>query len=134
MPVVINMPGPISLSAEMGTLKLPDVRNSTSCCGVICLTETLKQLMTGCILKMVLGSTVANGWNNMQDHIVLCNSFWGLDRALSIPPNIIMTGPLSKPQGDLVQKLQEKDPELFEWLNNAEGPVVYISLGSMVKW
>ena len=48
-----------------------------------------------------------------------------------------MTGPLFKKHEDLIIRLKEKDQELFEWLEKASEDgqdVVYVSLGSMVKW
>lgn len=66
--------------------------------------------------------------------MVLCNSFWGLERAICSPPNIVLTGPLSKPQNDLLTKLEEKDVDLFNWLNSSDDPVVYVSLGTLVKF
>lgn len=48
-----------------------------------------------------------------------------------------MTGPLTKPAGKLMEVLEEKDAELFAWLNEAQEngeDVVYVSLGSIVKW
>ena len=52
--------------------------------------------------------------------MVLVNSFWGLDSAMPVPPNLIVTGPLMKDQGDLMAKLEEKDPQLLEWMNDAK--------------
>ena len=56
-------------------------------------------------------------WNT---RVMLFHSFWGLDKACSIPPNYIMVGPLSLPQEDLVQILEKKDPDLFKWMNEAQ--------------
>ena len=67
----------------------------------------------------------------------LINSFWGLDNNLCLPPNYVLTGPLTKFSGDLASSLQEKDPELNEWITEAqrEGiPVAYVSIGTMVSW
>jgi hypothetical protein len=68
---------------------------------------------------------------------VLINSFWGFEKAMELPPNYVMTGPLMKPAGDLLPILEEKDQGLFEWLNKAEKDgkdVVYVSIGSECKW
>ena len=68
---------------------------------------------------------------------MLLNSFPGLDHAMTLPPNFVMTGPLSLPQDDLGEKLATKDSELKAWLDEAKEKgekVVYISLGSICKW
>lgn len=51
---------------------------------------------------------------------VLINSFWGLEKPICHPPNFVMTGPLSKPADALMESLQQKDPTLMEWLNDAQ--------------
>lgn len=69
--------------------------------------------------------------------MVLINSFWGLDQSFTIPPNYVLTGPLSQPQGQLMKNLESKDPELFQWLEDAREKnrkVVYISIGSVCIW
>jgi len=65
------------------------------------------------------------------------NTFWGLDPAIPLPPNHEVTGPLFKNHGDLMPDLERKDPELYEWLNNAKKEnidVVYVSIGSECYW
>ena len=74
---------------------------------------------------------------SLNSRVVLFNSFFGLDPAISLPPNYIMTGPMSSPQNDLVEKLKSKDEELSNWLDEAQSnnqAVVYVSLGSVCKW
>lgn len=56
---------------------------------------------------------------------------------MSIPPNYVLTGPLSLPQTDLVKQLKIKDSELFDWIEQAASKnqkVVYVSIGSVCKW
>lgn len=67
----------------------------------------------------------------------MINSFWGLDKAQSLPPNYVLTGPLTKSPENLVQSLKEKDLDLYQWLEEAQAndeAVVYISLGSVARW
>lgn len=49
--------------------------------------------------------------------LCLINSFWGFDDVRMLPPNFVLTGPLSRPNPGA---LQEKDAELYEWLEEAE--------------
>lgn len=64
------------------------------------------------------------------------NSYFGLERAVCIPPNIKMLGPINKEPSELMEILKEKDMKLYEWLEEAktsQTPVIYISLGSIVE-
>ena len=57
-----------------------------------------------------------------------------------MPPNIVVTGPLIKSSDVLMEEFKQKDPKLFEWMEDAlqKGEdVVYVSLGSLcnfAKW
>ena len=65
--------------------------------------------------------------------MTLSNSFFGLEEARCLPPNVHLTGPLVQPQGDLLNELKEKHGKLYLWLEEAlanKQPVVYISIGS----
>ena len=73
----------------------------------------------------------------MSQKVCLCNSFWGLDKKMQIPPNVIMTGPLMKSSTNLLKQLEEKDADLFNWMNDAQSKdekIIYLSLGSMCGW
>ena len=75
--------------------------------------------------------------NSFNRRTVVINSFFGLEKPIAMPPNFVVTGPLTKPQGDLLSILKQKDEALFDWMNAAETdnvPVVYISIGSECKW
>ena len=58
-------------------------------------------------------------WLNLNKRVILFNTFTGLDPAYSLPPNYVLTGPLSLPQDNLVELLGTKDPELKAWLDEA---------------
>jgi len=60
-----------------------------------------------------------------------------LEPGEAIPPNIVLTGPLSDPPTDLLPILKEKDEKLSDWLDQAlkdNQDVVYLSIGSEAKW
>ena len=77
-------------------------------------------------------------WDRISNRrAVLVNSFWGLDKGESIPPNFVMTGPMSKPPDQAIEDFKEKDNDLFEWMNKAQEEkrdVVLITIGSECKW
>lgn len=48
-----------------------------------------------------------------------------------------MTGQLIKPSAELASEFERKDSALKAWMDEAlelKIPVIYISLGTMVKW
>ena len=51
-----------------------------------------------------------------QRRAVICTSFFGLEDAVSMPPNIVMTGPLYDPPSDTMNDLKAKDLDLYDWL------------------
>ena len=46
----------------------------------------------------------------MQSRLMIMNTFWGLDRPQALPPNMILTGPISRPVSNLLESLKTKDP------------------------
>lgn len=69
--------------------------------------------------------------------ICISNSFWGFEDAIPLPSNIFLTGPLLRSRDNQLRLLEEKDPKLFAWMNEAHADgqkIVYLSIGSMVKW
>ena len=66
----------------------------------------------------------------------MINSFFGLEPPVCLPPNLVMTGPLSTQDAPYMERLQEKDKPLYDWLEDAAAKsedVVLISLGSICK-
>ena len=53
----------------------------------------------------------------MQSRLMIMNTFWGLDRPQALPPNYILTGPISRPFGNLTEALKTKDPEISDFLD-----------------
>lgn len=76
--------------------------------------------------------------NMCSRDLVISNSFWGLEEAMPVPPNIVLTGPLNKRDNkDLLKTLEKKDSALFAWMNDAESKrekILYLSLGSWTNW
>jgi hypothetical protein len=73
-------------------------------------------------------------WNKRT---FMYQSFFGFEKSQPIPPNIVLTGPVSKPASDLLSVLEQKDKALFEWMNQAQAenkPIIYITLGSECVW
>ncbi len=67
----------------------------------------------------------------------MANSFWGFEKPLMLPPNIVVTGPLVKNKENLIDDLYKKDPNLYQWLEDSlklDKPVIYLSLGTVCEW
>lgn len=118
IPCVINIPGLMSFWDTCGLSGVFYYKNASSCCGIVCIGEKFKafsvRMLFGYINKRRM-----NYYSGFNERMVLFNSFWGLDEPTPVPPNYVLTGPLSKPQGDLLKSLESKDPELLKWLDEA---------------
>jgi hypothetical protein len=102
--VVTNMPGPLNfLSMGIG-FNLPSKKNTSSCCGFLCVRQTLFDwFVRNIIFKRTYSAKEFLIYNKkLPSRIHLMNSFWGFDTAQPLPPNIILTGPLMKEDGDLL--------------------------------
>ena len=65
------------------------------------------------------------------------NTYWGLDKPQALPPNFVVTGPISKPIENLLDQLKIKDLELSDWLDEAHAQnkdVIYVSIGTECTW
>lgn len=69
---------------------------------------------------LCVSNKLTDMWNINSYRITICNSFFGLDKPALLPPNFNMVGPLIKQSDeDMMKNLQEKDPDLFEWVESA---------------
>ena len=70
------------------------VDQSCACCGCLCFLPTYVKTMISYAMSDRQFSTIKN-------RIVLCNSFFGLDKLVALPPNVTLTGSLIAQEGDL---------------------------------
>ena len=104
VPSLINNPGgSYSLYQGFGLEKLPDLKKAKSSCGRIIVSQT----STVWLMKMVLDyyfvscDTVKEARRMWNYRTAMYQSFWGFEEAQVVPPNIVLTGPVAKPLGDL---------------------------------
>ena len=68
----------------------------------------------------------------------MINSFWGLEPPALLPPNVRLTGPLSKSDQGISQKLlKSQHGELYRFMQGAaeeDRSVLYISLGEKIYY
>lgn len=71
------------------------------------------------------------------ERVVICTTFWGYEKPVHTPPNVVVCGPLLDTDTKYLQRLKEKDASLLAWLDDAEAkgePVCYFTLGSECIW
>ena len=97
IPVIVNCPGPLNMFGLMGKVVLTK-RNTSTCCGFLCVRQTIKEGIANKAIKFFFANP--NMTRNLRTmcsrNLVISNSFWGLEEAMPVPPNMILTGPLSK--------------------------------------
>ena len=78
---------------------------------------------------------VSTGYQSLLKRVCLVNTFFGLDDAQNLPPNFVVTGPLTK-RAELLYPngLQAKDDKLFSWMGASEDKILYVSLGTQCAW
>jgi hypothetical protein len=97
IPLVINVPGPFALLNDMCGFEVPAMKNASSCCGLV----YFKRRLYDCYAR------VAEDWISpyqgkyarecAYDEVWMVNSFFGLEPAVCLPPNVRLIGPVSKP-------------------------------------
>ena len=126
--------GPLIIFKEFCLYDTPDFKNARTCCGCICVKKPRDR---GCIKILMDASPYAEFYKRHNERSVIINSFWGIEKCESVPPNIVFTGPLVKPSESLMEDFEKKDKDLFEWMNKAydlKKDVVIVTIGSECKW
>jgi hypothetical protein len=138
IPCVINIPGTLDGYSNYGFSGIFDSKRSQSCCGCLCYSKsTMQNIYYASSKYMMYSPEVFEYYMSFNKRVCLWNTYWGLEEAVPVPPNYIVTGPLNDPPTNLIEKFKTKDPELFDWMEKAqeEGQdVVYVSIGSICKW
>lgn len=117
IPLVINAPISLAYFERLGW-DMINMRQASSCCGMICVKRTCLRAFVGWITNKV--AKYSKECNNSQyDNIWMVDSFWGMDKPVCLPPNILLVGPLTDHQTNYTETLKQKDPELFNWLEDA---------------
>lgn len=98
------------------------MQETINCFGLLLFKRWAVQLIVR--IAMGLQSEGSNGCKQYSDNftsrVILSNSFYGLEEARSLPPNVHLTGPLVKNQGNLLKELEIKHNKLFQWLEEAQ--------------
>jgi hypothetical protein len=98
IPSCVNIPGPNKILESFSFVEMPDMKKTRSCCGFICLRRDILQGLMHFwfwIQRMDPGEYEYN--RSFSNRPVFVNSFFGLEEARCLPPNVTMTGPMIKP-------------------------------------
>ena len=138
IPFVINVSTPLAVLLELGWIKAVDSNEVKNCCGCLCAFQSCLQCLYGVHVGLKPELKIMKGLRNTQNsHLVICNTFWGLEQPQALPPNFVVSGPLYTAQENLIPQLIEKDKELYDWLQKTlddKQDVIYISIGTEVQW
>ena len=95
------------------------MKNVSNCCGCLCIRKPIAHSITDTSFFFVNSKRQRTFARTMQSRLILMNTFWGFDKPQALPPNFILTGPISKPVENLLELLKIKDIELSDWLDEA---------------
>lgn len=133
VPLIINLPGPLSLLRNF--MGLPDPSTQVSFLGL----HFARTRLSAHGLLMWRNTMCMREWmlplrRHLVDALLLVQTIWGLDPPQPVPPNVIVTGPLLPPAADMQQKLAKDHPELHRFLRSFDSQsVVYVTTGSIVE-
>ena len=138
IPFVINVSIPISMFLEVDWIKAIDSDKAKNCCGCICYFGSVMSCITNLFFALRPERVIMKRARHTQNNnLVILNTFWGLEKPQSLPPNFVVTGPLFTPSDSLLPQLIEKDKALYDWLEAAHAAkedVIYVSIGTEVQW
>lgn len=76
-----------------------------------------------------------------RERYILSTTFFGFEKPMLLPPNVCLSGPVfNYDEGgtqEMMDRLKEKDPDLFQWICDAEAKsesLIYITIGSECLW
>lgn len=117
IPLVVNVPGTLATLEFLADFSFMSTRNSCPCFGCLCICQSCTTTFTRNSFKGKGDSLMQDHLKNLPRRMILCNSFWGLERATLVSPNVRLTGGLAEPKyTKMVKKIRKTDENLFNWL------------------
>lgn len=124
--LVANLPMPIEMCDFFG---LPSFANTVNFFGLTILTYKLKYLLMTLFVRETKDSSILYSTKS----VILINTFFGLEEARSLPPNIKLVGPLKTKQLTEPKPLEKDLEEWLEKMRTKKKTVVYVTFGSLVE-
>lgn len=139
LPTICLCSAPLKNLERLWQLHSPTEERMCTVCGIICILPTLMDSEIANYYSNTLGGgDYAKFYKSQIKRTVLCNSFYGFDKSIHLPPNVYLTGPhLQKENEELKDLIYNLDRPLAQWLDDAHAKnekVLYVSLGSELNW
>ena len=120
IPRVYQSPVPLDFFDKFWVLPTSQKR-LTYCCGLMCIWPTIVDEAMTFLKHKILKPELMEVMSGYPKRVSICTTFWGFERPQHLPPNFILTGPtLRENTSDFVKRLEEKDPDLYKWLEDAQ--------------
>lgn len=140
IPTIIYFPYTITSFIKVTSYMIPTKDTLCGCCGVVCVCPTMMACLFDTIVPWsgLVDPGFLDKYKTFRHRLVMSTTYFGFDRPVHVPPNLVCTGPVYDRDLTVLQdRLGNIDPQLNMWLTQAiaaDEPVVYISLGSQVVW
>lgn len=107
IPLVVNVSGTLSTLEFLADQSFLSALNTCPCCGCLCICKSCFSTSARRDLKSRTDPLMRKHLENLPRRMILCNSFWGLERATMISPNVRLTGGLAEPKyAKMVKKIR----------------------------
>lgn len=136
IPTIIYFPYSIGSFCQVTGYMIPTKENLCSCCGVVCVCPGTLPFLFDYVLGPcgMMDPGFLEQYAQFRHRMVLSTTYFGFDKAVHVPPNLVCTGPVYDNDLTVLQeRLGDLDPQLNMWLTQAAAqnePVIYVSLGS----
>lgn len=94
VPLVINAPATIEIYELFSNSRFIKPERSCVCCGIFCACEEFIYWFRHNLFMSLQKPLMLRNIDKMPSHMVICNSFWGLEKPALLTPNVKLTGPL----------------------------------------
>ena len=105
LPLVVNTPACLEMYETYSNTRFAFNSRTCACCGILCILEPILLSIRQLFVSWSQSGQLAKHVKKLPERLVLINSFWGLEPPALLPPNVRLTGPLSKSDQGSSQKL-----------------------------
>ena len=94
LPLVVNAPATLQIYELFSNSRFITANRSCVCCGILCACEEALYWFRHQLFMSLQKPTMLSSIDQMPKHMVLLNTFWGLEKPALLTPNVRVTGPL----------------------------------------
>ena len=104
LPTVCLCPAPLKLLEQLWEVHSPTEERMCNCCGIVCILPTcMDSTIASYYNKTLGGGDYAKFYKSQIRRTLLCNTFYGFDKAIHMPPNVHLTGPHLSIENDVLK-------------------------------